>query len=323
MAPRLILTPGDAEGFDGGLWKSNIWSPLRRFRYCIREYLAEFIGTFVLYFAGSGVCVINSGLDDGGDWLLIAMGWGLAVMLGVYTAAGVSGAHLNPAVTLSMATFNGFEWTKVPLFWLAQVLGAYFAGLVNIGLNLPILKRLNRMGLEPGITKPGILLADPEHKFLDRGNDTSGNFCTWPDPDISHGRAFATEVCLTALLLFGIYAITNNRNPAANPQGMNGLLVGLLVVLIGACWGKTTGYAINPARDFGPRLAMVSAGYNKEVFTAYNHYFWIPIVAPLVGGLLGGVVYFSLIDHKVFFKDVVEAHSIEESEDEDSGGKPL
>jgi len=285
MASNGIVGPADAEGFGGGIWKMDMWQSLRKLRYGGREYLAEFIGTFVLYFGGSGVNIVAAGMTK--DWLLISIGWGLAVMMGVYTAAGVSGAHLNPAVTLGMAVFNGFSWIKVPGFVIAQILGAYFAALLNIGLNKPIIKSMS------GTDR---FVADPRN-ILDIGADTSGNFCTWPGIEISNSLAFATEVVLTAFLLFGIFAITNTRNPAGNPPGMNGFLVGMLVVVIGACWGVNTGYAINPARDFGPRLAMVTVGYNKEVFTACDHYFWIPIIAPLVGSVVGGVFYFGLIDH--------------------------
>ena len=264
---------------------------LRR-RTLAGELVAEFAGTLILILFGVGV-VAQVVTSEGtlGDHDSIAWGWGLGVVFGIYTAARISGAHLNPAVTLALAVFRGFSWRKVLPFAVAQTAGAFVAAL------------LIRVAYSDAIAA-----VDPNHTIA-----TQGIFSTLPGNgalDISHGAALFDQVLGTAILLFLVLAVTDPRNNA--PVGwLAPFIVGLIVVGIGMAWGTNAGYAINPARDFGPRLASFVTGYD----TAFRDqggmlYFWIPIVGPLAGGLLGAGAYTALIDR--FLPDVDEEPEIGE-----------
>ena len=213
------------------------------------EMLSEFLGTFVLIMFGLGcVAVAVVGLSGSGrqtgdfgpaNWLIIGWGWGLGVVFGVYIAGGVSGAHINPAVTLAFAVRRGFPWRKVPAYWLAQLVGAFLA-------------------------------AAP---------------CAGPFLGVALG---------TALLVALIAAIIDQRNQA--PAGnLGAFIIGLVVVGIGFSFGTDAGYAINPARDLGPRLWTYIEGWGPLAFpgagTYFDNYWWVPIVGPLVGAVIGILVY--------------------------------
>ncbi|MFD9877781.1 MIP/aquaporin family protein [[Kitasatospora] papulosa] len=245
------------------------------------ELSAEFAGTMILILFGCGVVaqvVAGGALTDPagglGDHDSIAWAWGLGVTLGVYVAARLSGAHLNPAVTLALATFRGFPWSKVAPYFLAQTAGAFVAAL------------LVRWNYTEALAK-----ADPGHT-----TKTQTVFSTLPangNPalPVHEWGAFRDQVIGTAILLLLIMAITDMLN---TPPGANlaPFIIGLVVVAIGMAWGTNAGYAINPARDFGPRLASFITGYNGAWRDQYgNLYFWVPIVGPLVGGLLGAGLY--------------------------------
>jgi glycerol uptake facilitator protein len=235
------------------------------------ELLAEFLGTFILILFGTGVVaqVVAGGL---GAHDSIAWAWGLGVTLGIYVAAKISGAHLNPAVTLSLAVFKGFSWRKVLPYSLAQTAGAFTAAL------------LVRWNYTEVIAK-----FDPGHTIK-----SQGIFSTLPgngSAPVSDLGALRDQVIGTAILLFLIFAIVDTRNstPLAN---LAPVVIGLLIVAIGMAWGTDAGYAINPARDFGPRLAAFVTGYGTTFRDQYGHlYFWVPIVGPLAGGLIGGGLY--------------------------------
>ncbi len=247
-------------------------------RTLIGELVAEFAGTMILILFGVGVVAqVVTSKGTLGDHDSIAWGWGLGVVFGVYTAARISGAHLNPAVTLALAVFAGFEWRKVLPFFVSQVLGAFAAALMI-----------------RAVYGDAIAAIDPGHTI-----DTQGIFSTLPGNgalDISTTTALFDQILGTAILLFLILAVTDVRNDAPAPW-MAPFIIGLIVVGIGMAWGTNAGYAINPARDFGPRLASFLTGYD----TAWQDqrgafYFWVPIVGPLVGGLLGAGAYRVLID---------------------------
>jgi len=241
----------------------------------IGELAAEFAGTMILILIGVGVVaqVVGGGL---GNHDSIAWAWGLGVILGVYVAGRISGAHLNPAVTLALAVFGGFSWRKVLPYSVAQTLGAFVAAL------------LVRWNYNEVLTK-----ADPHHTLT-----TQGVFSTLPGNGslpVHEWGAFRDQVIGTAILLFLILAVTDLRNssPLSN---MAPVVVGLIVVAIGMAWGTDAGYAINPARDFGPRLASFFTGYGSAFRDQYgNLYFWVPIAAPLVGGVIGAGLYKVLI----------------------------
>jgi glycerol uptake facilitator protein len=251
----------------------------------IRELSAEFLGTMVLLLFGAGVVaqVIAGGAltqpkGGLGNHDSISWAWGLGVTLGVYVAARISGAHINPAVTLALAVFRGFPWAKVLPYALAQTAGAFAAAL------------LVRWNYTEVLAK-----ADPEHSFA-----TQIVFSTLPGngsltAGVHEWGAFRDQVIGTALLLLLIFAITDllNTPPGAN---LAPFIIGLVVVAIGMAFGTNAGYAINPARDFGPRLASFITGYDNAWRDQWgNLYFWVPIAGPLIGGLIGAGLYKYLI----------------------------
>ncbi|ACZ90166.1 MIP/aquaporin family protein [Streptosporangium roseum] len=244
-------------------------------RGLLGEMAAEFAGTLILILFGVGVVaqVAAAGI---GDHDSIAWAWGLGVTLGVYTAARISGAHLNPAVTVALAVFKGFSWRKVLPYSLAQTAGAFVAAL------------LVRWNYAEVLAK-----ADPGHTIK-----TQGVFSTLPGNGalpVGTWGAFRDQVIGTAILLFLILAVSDVRNspPAAN---LAPFVVGLVVVAIGMAWGTNAGYAINPARDFGPRLASFLTGYETAWRDQYGQlYFWVPIVAPVIGGLIGAGLYQAMV----------------------------
>ncbi len=243
-----------------------------------RELRAEFLGTFVLIMFGVGVVaqvVLSGGAN--GSYLSINLCWGLAVAMGVYVAAGVSGAHINPAVTVALAAHRGFPWRKVLPYIAAQVAGAFLASLVVF-----LVYREAFDAFDGGVRQ----VAGP--------TGTAGIFATYPKPYLSTLGGLVDQVVGTALLVGCIFAIGDQRN-LAPPAWFSPIAVGLLVVAIGMAFGANAGYAINPARDFGPRLFTALAGWEMEVFRAGGHWWWVPILGPLAGGLLGGFIYDSLI----------------------------
>lgn len=247
------------------------WS---RIRHMIREPLSEFMGTFILIMFGDGVVaqvVLSGGLK--GDYQSISWGWGLGVMLGVYTG-GISGAHLNPAVTFANCVFRKFPWRKFPIYALAQVLGAMCAsGVVYANYKSAI----DVFEGGAGIRTVGGLTS------------SAGIFCTYPQPFMTKTGQFFSEFVASTLLMFLIYALKDDGNIGAGNLTPLGLF--FVIFGIGACFGWETGYAINLARDFGPRLMSYFLGYGHEVWSAGNYYFWVPMVAPFCGCTFGGWLY--------------------------------
>jgi glycerol uptake facilitator protein len=236
------------------------------------EMIAEFFGTMILILFGVGVVAQVVGADLGAHDS-IAWAWGLGVTFGIYTAGRISGAHLNPAVTVTLAVFKGFPWRKVAPYALAQTAGAFIAALL---VRWDYSSVLN--------------MVDPHHTFK-----TQGVFSTLPGDGslpVSEWGAFRDQIIGTAILLFLILAITDVRNANPAVANLTPFIIGLVVVAIGMAWGTDAGYAINPARDFGPRLAEFITGYHTAFKDQYGQlYFWVPIVAPLIGGVVGGALY--------------------------------
>ncbi len=255
----------------------------------VGELSAEFAGTMILILFGVGVVaqVVTAPDGTGGDHDSIAWAWGLGVTLGVYTAARLSGAHLNPAVTIALAAFKGFEWRKVLPYSLAQTAGAFVAALIVRFAYADLISSV-----------------DPDHTIK-----TQGIFSTLPgngNDIVTIPTAFADQVIGTALLVFVIFALTTawNNPPLAN---LGPVVVGLTVVAIGMAWGVNAGYAINPARDFGPRLASLMTGYGGAMSDqSGNLYFWLPIIAPILGGLIGGAMFKYLIEQHLTEVEVVD-----------------
>jgi glycerol uptake facilitator protein len=254
------------------------------------EMAAEFAGTMILILFGVGVVaqVVAGGI---GDHDSIAWAWGLGVTLAVYVAARISGAHLNPAVTIALAAYKGFEWRKVAPYCLAQTAGAFVAALIVRWNYSEVLAKI-----------------DPGHTIK-----TQGVFSTLPGNGtlpVHEWGALRDQIIGTAILLFVILAISDLRNtsPAAN---LAPVVIGLLVVAIGMAWGTNAGYAINPARDFGPRLASFLTGYESAFRDQWGYlYFWVPIVGPIIGGLLGAGLYKELISRFLPSEEIPEPSQI-------------
>jgi MIP family channel proteins len=243
-------------------------------RELLREAAAEFLGTFVLIAFGVGV-VAQTVLSQNanGSYLAINLGWGIAVVLGVVVAGGVSGAHLNPAVTVALAVHRGLPWSKVAPFVVAQTAGA-FAAAALVFLTY----------------REAFAVFDGGLRQIAGAQGTAGIFATYPQPFLSIAGGLVDQIVGTALLLIGVFAITDERNIGV-PTWLGPLFVGLLVVGIGVAFGFNAGYAINPARDFGPRLFTAVGGWGGGVFTAGSGWWWVPVTGPIVGAILGGATY--------------------------------
>lgn len=268
--------------------------PLAWRRGTIGELWAEFFGCFILIAFGDGVvamlwALIGSGRTSGpstallgsGDWLLITWGWCLAVAFAVYVTGGISGAHINPAITFGAAIRKQLPWSKVPSYWVAQVLGCFIgAALVFLVYN----NAINHFNQVHHIVKgtPASL-------------GTYSTFATFPAPYFSSiWGPLIDQIVGTFFLALFVWAVTDefNQPPGGN---MAPFIVGMVVMAIGISFGANAGYAINPARDFGPRVFAWIAGWGKIAMPGnygnVNNYFWIPIVGPLIGGGLASLMY--------------------------------
>lgn len=238
------------------------------------ELAAEFFGTLILILFGNGVVAMvvlfGHGLPGeivNGGFTNINFAFGIGVTMGCYVAGRISGAHLNPAVTLAVAVFRGFSWLKVIPYCIAQTAGAFCAAAIVYWNYRPQFHVV-----DPGLTH------------------TAGVFTTFPAFPQFLSAGLLDQTIGTAMLLFLIFAIIDDRNqpPQAN---LTPILIGVIVVGIGMSFGAMHGYAINPARDFGPRLFTVVAGFKNNGLTDGEPVFWVPIVGPLLGGLIGGAAY--------------------------------
>jgi glycerol uptake facilitator protein len=206
------------------------------------------------------------------------MAWGLAVTLAIYVTGSVSGTHANPAVTLALAAFRGFPWKKVLPYSAAQVVGGFLGASVVYLLFSPVIDHYNQA-----------------HQLTRAAGGAAGVFFTHPGLAVTPMHALLDQVVLTAFLLFGIFAITEQYNEMAPKANSGALVIGLLVATIGASMGYLEAWAINPARDFGPRLFAYFAGWGASALPSPGHYWWIPIVGPLIGGVVGAAGYQWLI----------------------------
>ena len=244
----------------------------------MQVYLAEVIGTMILILLGNGVVagvLLRHSKAENAGWIVITFGWGMAVAMAVYSVGAISGAHINPAVTIGLASIGAFEWAQVPGYIISQMVGAM------IGATLVWLAYRDHWA---ATEDPGLKLA---------------TFCTAPGIRNTVSNLI-TEIIGTAMLVFGIVAIvanTQNITDAASVDlaqifqlGIFPLIVGLLVFAIGLSLGGPTGYAINPARDLGPRIAHAILPVAGKGGSDWG-YSWIPVVGPIIGGVLGALLY--------------------------------
>jgi len=244
----------------------------------MQSYLAELLGTMILVLLGDGVVanvLLQRSKGQNSGWIVITTGWGVAVAVAVYAVGRISGAHLNPAVTIALATIGSFSWAQVPGYIAAQMIGAFLGAVLVWLAYLPHWRETPDPGAKLGI------------------------FCTGPAIR-STGPNLITEIIGTAVLMFGILAIAANAQTLARPgdvdlsvvfsRGLQPLLVGVLVLGIGLSLGGPTGYAINPARDLGPRLAHAILPIPGKGASDWG-YSWIPVVGPIIGGIAGAGLY--------------------------------
>lgn len=240
----------------------------------LQEFVAELLGTFLLMWMGLGANAMFFLDPHPNTFLSLQLAWGLSVALAVWMSFGVSGGHINPAVTLALAVVGRLKWIKVPIYWLAQYLGAFFGAAC---VYLVYYDALNNF--------------DGGHRTVVGVNGTAGIFGTFPQPYVSTLIGFVDQVYGTMLLLMFVMALTDRNNAAAPPSNFVPLCVGIVVTVIGMTFGMNCGFPINPARDLSPRIFTAVAGWGFEVFTACNVWSWVPVVAPHVGGVLGAWIY--------------------------------
>jgi glycerol uptake facilitator protein len=286
--------------------------PLKWRQGLFGELWAEFFGCFVLISFGDGVvamlwALIGSGRSSGGalfssgDWLLITWGWALAVCFAVYTVGGVTGAHINPAITFGAAIRKQLPWNKVAPYWIVQVLGCFVgAALVFLVYNNAI-NHFDQVG-HCGTVLKGCV---PIKKGSPASVATYSTFATFPAPYFHNVLGpLIDQIVGTFFLALFVWAVTDEYNLPVG-SNMTPFIVGMIVMAVGISFGANAGYAINPARDFGPRIFAWIAGWGKVAFPGdyvnISNYFWVPIVGPLIGAGLASVFY------DVFIRDILIA----------------
>jgi aquaglyceroporin related protein len=257
----------------------NNWA---RFREKIREPAAEMLGTMLLTLIGTaGNCQVvlsaNTGVASSqkGDYLSLAIGWACGVSLGAWVCAGVSGGHVNPVITLCMAVFRGFPWKKVPGYVLGQLIGAWAGAIIVFGNYFHAIDIV-------------------EGKKGGRTLTTGSLFGTYALDYMPSANCFFDEFIGTFILLMVVFAVTDKRN--SPPAGLVPLVVFIAILGIAVAFGMQTGFAINPARDLGPRIMTAMVGYGRQVFTYRNQYWlWSPILGSVSGGLTASFLYDLLV----------------------------
>ncbi|MCF3947865.1 MIP/aquaporin family protein [Acidiphilium iwatense] len=246
------------------------------------ELISEAVAVFIIIAFGDSVAAMYFLYDPSpyqNAYWGVCMSWGMAVTLAIYVTGSISGTHANPAVTLALAMFRGFSWKKVIPYVVAQIVGAFVGAIVVYALFVPVINHFN----------------DLHHFTRPESIQTAGVFFTHPGLAITPLHALSDQIILTAFLIFGIFAITEQYNEMAPGANFGAVMIGLLVAIIGSSMGYLEAWAINPARDFGPRVFAYLAGWGSGAFPGPGDYWWVPIVGPLIGGVIGGAAYQWLI----------------------------
>ncbi|XP_056266935.1 aquaporin-7 [Pseudoliparis swirei] len=245
----------------------------------VRVGLAETLCTYVMMVLGLGsVAQVVTGRGAFGQYLSINVGFGLGVAMGVHVGGKVSGAHMNAAVSFAQCVLGRLRWRLLPLYVAAQLLGSFLAA-----------------GTVYGVYYEAIHDFCGGNLTVTGATATAGIFATYPAPYLSLRAGFLDQVFGTAVLLLGLTALADRRNQPAAPGG-EPLAVGLLVLVIGVSLGSNSGYAINPTRDIAPRVFTAIAGWGGEVFRSGSGWWWVPLVAPPIGGVLGAGLYRLLVE---------------------------
>jgi len=244
-------------------------------------YLSELIGTYMFVGIGlASVATLVLGMSDI-SYSFMSLAWGIAIAIAIYLTGSISGAHMNPAVTLAMVVWSGFEKKKAVGYIIAQIIGAFLAAATVYFLfaeKIVAFEALN--GWVRGTSD---------------GNSTMGIFVTSASEGLAMWKAFLVEVVDTMILVLTIYAVTDNKNASAPSAGLGAIMIGISVTLCGWALGPLTGFAMNTARDFGPRLFLLIAGWGKYAFGANLYGLIVPVFAPIVGGVLAGGLYTKVI----------------------------
>ncbi|KJA25312.1 hypothetical protein HYPSUDRAFT_85443 [Hypholoma sublateritium FD-334 SS-4] len=275
----------------------TMWSMWQKIRHEIRAPMAEFLGVavFVAIGAGADCSVVLS--TDPNEFLSSNLGWAIGLALGVWITLGISGGHVNPAITLIMATRRGFPWKKVPIYIFAQVMG----GIVGAGLAYS--QYIHAIDIFEG----------GRHV---RTQATAGLFSSFALDYMTQVSCFFSEFFGTAVLAFMIIAATDKNN-AAPPLVILPFVIFLTMLGLGIAFGMQTAFAFNPARDFGPRLFLSMAGYGKEVYTFRNEYWiWCTIMAPILGAQCSAALY------DIFLYDPAGANSTPSVDNSSETNKP-
>ena len=249
----------------------------------VGEMIAEAIAVFIIIAIGDSVAAMYF-LYDPSPYATAYWGvcitWGLSVTIAIYVTGNVSGCHANPAVTLALYVFRGFPGKKVIPYFFSQVVGAFIGAVVVYILFYPVIDNYNTV------------------HHLSRAVDgmpTAGVFFTHPGLANTPLHALVDQIILTAFLVFGIFAVTEQYNEMAPQANSGALIIGLIVAMIGASMGYLEAWAINPARDFGPRLFAYFAGWGPQALPSPGNYWWVPIVGPFIGGVVGAAAYQYLV----------------------------
>ncbi len=245
------------------------------------ELISECVAVFIIITIGDSAAAMITLYDPSPyktAYWGVCITWGLAVTIAIYVTGAVTGTHANPAVTLALTLFRGFDARKALPYMAAQVIGGFLGAAVVYLLFSPVIDAFNALHGAPRLA-----------------GGAAGVFFTAPGVGITPLHAFVDEIVLTALLLLGIFAITEEFNTQAPQANSGALIIGLLVACIGASAGLLEAWPINPARDLGPRLFCFLAGWGPSALPAAQNYWWVPIIGPLVGGVVGGGAYQLLI----------------------------
>ncbi|GAA6219234.1 aquaporin-3-like [Lates japonicus] len=262
----------------------------------LRQALAECLGTLILVMFGCGaVAQLVLSRGSHGTFLSVNFAFGLAATLGILVSGQVSGGHLNPAVTFTLCLLGREPWRKFPLFFFFQTLGAFLGAAIIFGMYSDALWDFGH----------GKLIVIGK-------NATAGIFATYPSKHLTLVNGFFDQITGTAALIVCILAIVDPHNNSV-PRGLEAFTVGFVVLVIGLSMGFNSGYAVNPARDLGPRIFTALAGWGAEVFIANTYWFFVPICAPFLGAVVGVLMYQLMIGHHLE-GDVQEKQKEEEVE---------
>lgn len=247
----------------------------------IGELISEAIAVAIIIFIGCSSAAMFLMYDPSPyktAYWGVAISWGLSVTFAIYVTGSISGTHANPAVTLALALYRNFPWKKVPGYCIAQIFGGICGAILVYFLYYSVIDHYNMVHHMSRIIGGG-----------------AGVFVTSPGLAITSIHAFFNEILLTGFLVFSIFAITEQYNTVAPQANSGALIIGFVVAAIGASTGYLEGWAINPARDLGPRIFIYFAGWGPSAFPGLPNYWWVPICGPLLGGILGGGAYQLLI----------------------------